>query len=253
MSTVFENSYLRESFMAKNGELILVPTPIAELGGHRSDLREILLHAWQSRAAIVVEDEKPARRRWRSWDLPREAIDDFILYNEHARSENLPKLLNILKEGRDIYLQSDGGMPGFCDPGRDLIYEAQSRGYKVSTTPFYNSLIPAVAMSGFTEGAFEFLSFPPREKQERSQFFQSLAQMTRNNKALAFMDTPYRLERVCQELLEVQWKKGRSQLIYLAMDINRDNFESFWGNLDQLQSFLHKAPPGKREFVCVID
>ena len=80
-----------------------------------------------------------------------------------------------------------------------------------------------------------------------------ISQMTKDEKALAFMDTPYRLERVCQELLEVQWKKGRSQLIYLAMDINRDNFESFWGNLDQLQSFLHKSPPGKREFVCVID
>lgn len=236
--------------MAKQGQLFLVPTPISELGGAREDLRKYLLEAWQSGGAIVIEDEKPARRRWRSWDLPREAIEDFIAYNEHARKENLPKLLDILKSGRNIYLQSDGGMPGFCDPGRDLIFEAQSRGIKVSTYHFYNSLIPAVAMSGFTEGAFKFLSFPPREKEERAKFFNDLA---KEDTTLALMDTPYRLERVCQELTEVNWSKGNKQLIYIAMDINREEFSSFWGNINDLRKLVNNKSLSKREFVCVIN
>ncbi len=236
--------------MARMGELILVPTPIDEVGGARTDLQDLLLKAWQEGSAIVVEDEKPARRRWRSWELPREAIEDFILYNEHARKENLPKLLEILKAGRDVYIQSDGGMPGFCDPGRDLIYEAQSRGFKVRCSYFYNSLIQAVAMSGFTEGEFNFLAFPPREKEERQNFFQK---MTQAKVTQAFMDTPYRLERVCEELISLNWPKGKNQYIYLAMDINRDEFDSFWGNLTDLERYLKNSPPGKREFVCVID
>ena len=235
---------------SKLGELILVPTPIDEVGGERSDLRSLLLKAWENGAAIVVEDEKPARRRWRSWDLPREAIDDFILYNEHARKENLPKLLEILRSGKDVYIQSDGGMPGFCDPGRDLIFEAQSQGIKVRCSAFYNSLIPAIAMSGFTEGEFSFLAFPPREKEERQDFLKNL---TKSKMTQAFMDTPYRLERVCEELISLNWPKGNKQRIYLAMDINREEFDSFWGTIAELEKFLKLSPPGKREFVCVID
>ncbi len=236
--------------MAKKGQLILIPTPISEVGGETLELKNLLLKAWESGAAIVVEDEKPARRRWRSWDLPREGISDFRTYNEHSRKEELPKLLELLKKGVDVYLQSDGGMPGFCDPGRDLIYEAQSRGIKVTCSAFYNSLIPAVAMSGFTEGEFQFLAFPPREKDERKQFFNDLA---KRDHTQVFMDTPYRLERVCQELLEVSWKSGKNQQVYLGMDINRDEFDSFWGNMNDLERYLKSTPPGKREFVCVIN
>lgn len=236
--------------MAKKGQLILVPTPIAEIGDETVELKNLLHQAWESGAAIVVEDEKPARRRWRSWDLPREAISDFITYNEHSRQEQLPQLIDLLKKGRDIYLQSDGGMPGFCDPGRDLIFEAHSRGISVTCTSFYNSLIPAVAMSGFTEGEFQFLAFPPRDKEERAQFFNSLGKCGHTQ---VFMDTPYRLERICEELIQVDWKRGRNQLIYLGMDINRDEFANFWGNITQLENFLKNSPPGKREFVCVID
>ena len=236
--------------MANLGQLVLVSTPISETGGADEDLKHLLLNAWKKGSVIVVEDEKPARRRWRSWDLPHEAIADFITYNEHSRKENLPKLIDLLKKGRDVYLQSDGGMPGFCDPGRDLIFEAQSKNIRVSCSAFYNSLIPAVAMSGFTEGEFQFLSFPPREKEQRAEFFKKMghSQVTQ-----AFMDTPYRLERVCEELLKTDWKKGKDQRIYIGMDINREEFSSFWGNMTDLDKLLKTNPPGKREFVCVID
>lgn len=236
--------------MAKKGTLFLAPTPIVEEGGAHAELIQTFANAYERADLIIVEDEKPARRRWRSWDLPREAIEDFILYNEHTREAEIKNIIAALKKGNDAYIQSDGGMPGFCDPGRDLVYACHEAGIPVRTLPFYNSLIPAVAMSGFTEGEFHFLGFPPRNKDERLQFFQKLA---KTQVTQLFMDTPYRLERVVEELCEVNWSRGaKKQMVFIAMDIGRDEESHFWGSVSDLQKKSKQGVFGKREFVFVI-
>ena len=108
--------------MNKNqGQLTLVPTSITEAGTLNEVLKETLKNAWKGGAGICVEDIKPGRRRWLKWGLPREAIEDLITYNEHSRDELDKKIVNELKQGKNFFLISDGGTPGFCDPGRSLV------------------------------------------------------------------------------------------------------------------------------------
>ena len=228
------------------GKLTLIPTSVTEEGELPPQVKERLEAAWKKGAGICVEDIKPGRRRWLKWGLPREAIDDFITYNEHTRSELDESILKEMGGGRDFYLVSDGGTPAFCDPGRSLVFHCHQAGLKVAMINCDNSLLPAVALSGFTEGAFHFHGFPPKDKEERHSFFSSLFN---SSETQVFMDTPYRLERVRQEIAKACPSKQRQRLHFVLMDIERSSEEYLWGSLDNLL----KAPElGKREFVWVL-
>lgn len=230
----------------KFGTLTLIPTSVTEEGSLTAELKSLLTEAWQNGAGICVEDEKPGRRRWLSWGLPREAIEDFITYNEHTRDSLDGDIASQLQRGRNFFLLSDGGTPGFCDPGRSLIYLCHQRKVPVRMINCANSLLPAVSLSGFTEGAFEFLGFPPKEKEDRSVFF---SEMFKKNTCQVFMDTPYRLKRVLQEMAEACPKNQMSREHFLLMDIERPSEEYLWGPLDKL---LGQKDLGKREFVWVL-
>ncbi len=228
--------------------LLLVSTPIAEEGTISEELKSRLLKAFEDGETLLIEDEKPARRRWRAWDLPREAIETFVPYNEHTRQELDSSLIQRLKSGEKMLLMSDGGTPGFCDPGRSLIEKCHQNRIKVSITESFNSLIPAVALSGFTEGAFEFHGFPPRDKEMRKSFFKKLFQ---SSSCSIFMDTPYRLDRVLDEVVFAsENSNAQSRRHAVVMDINRESEAILWGDLKGIKK---EAPLGKREFLWVVE
>jgi 16S rRNA (cytidine1402-2'-O)-methyltransferase len=230
----------------ENAKLVLVPTPIEEIGEIAESLKEELAAAFARGDCLVVEDPKPSRRRWIGWGLDRGAVDSFIHYNEHTRASLDSELLNQLKAGKSVYLMSDGGLPGFCDPGRSLIYGAHLAGIQVTMLAFPNSLLSAVTLSGFTEGAFEFYGFPPKDREQRKAFFKGLATKKGVN---AFMDTPYRLERVLEECLR---ELSSDAMVSLAMDIGRETERIIWGKSPKVLAKVLREKPGKREFVLVV-
>ena len=44
---------------------------------------------------------------------------------------------------------SDGGLPAFCDPGKELVAACHRNNVKVTSSPFQNSIVLALALSGF--------------------------------------------------------------------------------------------------------
>lgn len=227
------------------GKLVLVATPIEEMGELKAQTKDILLKACENSDAniIAVEDPKPARRRWLHWGLPRTTIEHFYYLNEHGQKESTSSLIEELRKGKNIFLLSDGGLPAFCDPGRALVYRCHEHNISVEATSFDNSLLLAIALSGFTEGPFSFLGFPPKEKEERLSFFRNLVQ---KKEVVSFMDTPYRLDRCLEEVSSAFKSKERKVLV--AMDLGRETYELLWCSSSQLMS----RSLGKREFVCVI-
>ena len=75
------------------GELILIPTPIQDDRPLESVAREMLLKDCLSTdVLILVEEHKIGRQRWLRWGLPREAIEKFILFNEHTQEKLTPDI-----------------------------------------------------------------------------------------------------------------------------------------------------------------
>jgi 16S rRNA (cytidine1402-2'-O)-methyltransferase len=232
--------------MKTNGILTLIPTPISEAGELEPVAFALLNKAASSsereNSIFVIEDLKPGRRRWLQFKLPRECVESFVLYNEHTASVVSKELLGQLQSGKNVFLMSDGGLPAFYDPGVELVRMCHQNHVRVTSTPFFNSVVLALALSGFNHKKFWFEGFLPLDGADRITVLKKLL----NEKHTSIlMDTPYRLKRVLEELVEA----GSSKKIFVAMDLNNE-FEEL--RLGSASSLLSTITDFKREFVLII-
>jgi 16S rRNA (cytidine1402-2'-O)-methyltransferase len=228
------------------GKLTLVPAPIDNVSKLTPEAFELLSSLDPVSDIVLIEDEKPARRRWINWGLDRSWIEHFIKFNEHTHSELVDELIGKLKSGKNIYMVSDCGLPAFCDPGRDLVEAAHSNGVQVTSTPFANSIVLALALSGFVHDQFWFQGFIPTSNPERQN---TLKKLLKDRNTSILMDTPYRLKKLIPELKELESNSKVSRQYCLAMDLNKENEQIVVGNIDKLL----KQCSEKKEFILIIN
>lgn len=231
------------------GTLTLIPTPIEELGQLEQTAKNLLLEratTYSSQSLFVIEDLKPGRRRWLHWGLPREIVEQFVLYNEHTAVEVAEQLVQKLKSGFNVYLMSDGGLPAFCDPGIELVDRCHQMAIKVTATPFPNSISLGLALSGFDHRRFIFEGFLPLDQEERKNRLLSAISFPAT---VVLMDTPYRLKKLLEELSQNMRSNNIVRPLFVAMDLNRDNEELLRGTADEL---LAKIKDFKREFILIL-
>lgn len=231
-----------------NGILTLIPTPISEKGELDQQAFQILFEAAtvaKENSIFVVEDAKPGRQRWIHFKLPREIIDSFVLYNEHTKNEAREHLLHELKKGKNVYIMSDGGLPAFCDPGRELVYACHKNNIRVTSAPFFNSVILTLALSGFPHERFMFEGFLPKDSDERMKTIKNV--LARKETSI-LMDTPYRLKRLLEEL-NVAWSGKTEKEVFLALSLGEPTERLLLGAPDKLLSQITEY---KQEFVLVV-
>lgn len=225
-------------------ELILVPTPISDDLPLETVAKEKLLEdALKENVTLLVEEHKVARQRWLKWGLPREAIDKFILFNEHTQDKIREDVLKLLKNGHRVYLLSDCGLPAFCDPGQVLVDACHKRHIKVTATPFPNSISLAIALSGFSHDRFMFSGFVPVKDPERTLW---MKKELKNNDTMVWMETPYRLHKILEELAKLTPERE----LFLGMDLGHSTESLLRGKANFILSRLKEGE--KREFVLVV-
>lgn len=231
------------------GQLILIPTPLKE----NLALEPVALALLQEIAAdphalILVEELKVARQRWLKWGLPRESIERFMAFNEHTFEAQEKDILAKLKSGARAVLMSDGGLPAFCDPGQALVDRCHSSQIKVTSTPFANSISLAVALSGFSHQRFYFAGFLPQKDPERAQ---SLAQVWQRAETQILMETPYRRQKLLEELLKARPASMKNRRIFMALELNSPSELLIRGELETVMQKTHTLE--KLEFVLMLD
>lgn len=225
-----------------NANLILIPTPIDDESPLEPIARELLLkHALEENSIVLVEEHKTCRRRWLNWGLPREAIEKFVLYNEHTRNELNPKIISMLQLGKVAFLMSDCGLPAFCDPGTSLVALCHETQLKVTSTPFANSIALAVSLSGIPHDRFIFEGFVAKG----SERLQDLKRIMRQGEVSVLMDTPYRMKKLLEELAAINGNREA----FLAMDLNAKSEHLIKGSLSEIAK---KAPDEKKEFILIL-
>lgn len=76
---------------------------------------------------VAVEDTRHSLRLLNHLEIEKTLIS----YHEHNRMKAGPQLIEKLKEGKNIALISDAGMPGISDPGEDLVKLAIEAGIEM--------------------------------------------------------------------------------------------------------------------------
>lgn len=228
------------------GKLVLIPTPIDnESPLNPKTLEQLKTAALNESWQVVVEEHKAARRRWIHWGLPREAIDQFMLYNEHSSLKDTQDLLSKLHNGTNIALMSDAGLPAFCDPGQQLVKSCHQENILVTSAPFENSVALALALSGIDHSEFYFAGFLPKEKTELQLKIKTLLT---NKLTTILMDTPYRLKKTLDLLAEEAEKLKFNREVFLAMDLNKAEEKLIYTDMKRLKNLACN----KQEFILVL-
>ena len=221
----------------------MIPTPIDDTSPLEGVAKSLCEKAFEGNDIICVEELKEGRRRWIRFGLPKDAIEDFVLYNEHTRDIECENLIGLLKRGKNVLLMSDCGLPAFCDPGVELVNRCHENQIKVTSTPFSNSISLAVALSGFDHSRFIFEGFLSPKSDIRSK---ELKRILNEKSVSILMDTPYRMKKLISELSEINpYREG-----FLAMELNQPEEKLLRGTLKYLNDSIEKE---KKEFILVLN
>ena len=145
---------------------------------------------------VVSEDTRKTGNMMKHFEISKPQIS----FYEQNEKKNLPRILGLLREGRDIALVSNAGTPAVSDPGFTLVRAALQEDIAVSAVPGPTALIMALVLSGLPVHAFTFRGFPPRKSAARRRF---LAVDAASPHTLIFYESPYRLAAFLQDALVV--------------------------------------------------
>ncbi|HEV8690727.1 MAG TPA: SAM-dependent methyltransferase, partial [Ideonella sp.] len=110
-------------------------------------------------------------------------------------------LLAPTRQGHDVGLLSDAGLPAVADPGAALVAAAHAQGVMVEPLAGASSLTMALAASGLNGQRFAFEGYLPQQAVERQQRVRELEQRSRREgQTQLVIETPYRNEALLQAL-----------------------------------------------------
>lgn len=183
----------RDRAGAATGRLILAAAPI----GQPADASGRLARALEETPVIAAEDTRRLRRLAAALGVT--VAGRVISYYEAVEAARAPALIEALRNGEDVLLITDAGMPAISDPGYRLTGEAIAAGAEVTALPGPSAVTTAVAVAGLPSDRFCFEGFPPRKAGERARAFAALAGERRT---MVFFESPRRLAQSLAGLAE---------------------------------------------------
>jgi len=205
------------------GQLFIVATPI----GNLEDLTFRALKTLKKVNHIACEDTRRTRKILTKYNLKKILIS----YFQPKERQKIPKIINLLKEGKDVALVSDAGTPGISDPGFLLIREAIAQGFKVIPIPGVSAATTALSAAGLPTHRVLFIGFPPPKREAIKKLLQSL-----KNEAgtLVFYIPPRKLALFCQFIQEVLGERP----VVIARELTKIHEEFLRGTPEELLPLL---------------
>jgi len=208
--------------------LILAAIPLGNPGDASSRLKEAIITA----DFIAAEDSRRFGRLCAELGITYDAkIYSFFEGNENERLE---PLLAILKEGKDLLVVSDAGMPGISDPGYRLTREAIAAGIPIRVLPGPSAVTTALLFSGLPTDRFCFEGFLPRTSGARITALEKLASEERT---MIFFEAPHRLLESLQDCVTVL---GADRLGAICREMTKTYEETIRGSLAELTTWAQE-------------
>lgn len=156
--------------------LYLVGTPI----GNLSDITERALKTLEEVDYIACEDTRHSGLMLNRFGIKK----PLIAYYKHKEQEASQKILSLLKQGKNIALISDAGMPVISDPGSVIVKAAREENCEICIIPGPSAVVSAASLAGIS-GGFVFLEFLAEKTKDRV------------NQLAPFIDSPIPLIIYC--------------------------------------------------------
>ena len=207
------------------GILNVVSTPI----GNLEDISTRAIATLTNSDIIVAEDTRHTKKLLNHYN-----ISAFIIsYFEHNKHQQIPKILNFLKDGKSISLVSDAGTPGISDPAYRLVRQAINENIKIQSVPGASSILAALIPSGLTTDRFIFEGFLPPKKGRKK----ILDDLSKFDGTVIFFENPKRLHRTLNDILVSFGERPcvlARELTKIHEEFLRDNISNMISNIDNI-------------------
>jgi len=168
--------------------LYIVATPIGNLAEITFRAVEVLNNV----CYILCEDTRNSIKLLNHYSIKKQLIS----YHKFNEKERLDTVITHLKEGKDIALISDSGMPCVSDPGNILINECIAQDLPYTVISGASALINAFVLSGYNP-PFSFLGFLPAKLKDGKKLLTIYKNVSG---CLIFYLSPHNIEKIFEFL-----------------------------------------------------
>jgi 16S rRNA (cytidine1402-2'-O)-methyltransferase len=173
-----------------SGTLYVVSTPI----GNLDDITLRAVKVLTEVDYIACEDTRQTLKLLNHFEIHKSLIS----YHQHSKISKIDKIIELLKDEKNIAAVSDAGTPGISDPGEVLISKALEEGIEVVPIPGATAVITALTASGITAKEFVFMGFLPNKKGRQTK----LKEIAGEKRTIVLYESPHRIKKLLKELLE---------------------------------------------------
>jgi 16S rRNA (cytidine1402-2'-O)-methyltransferase len=225
----------QESFRNNKNSLYLVSTPI----GNLSDITYRAIEVLKQVDIIFAEDTRHSKILLDHYGINKKTFS----YFDHNEIVSGDKILNYLKEGKEVALISDAGTPGISDPGYLIAKEAIKEGFNVVSIPGVSALLAALVVSGLALQPFTFIGFLPRKESEKKA---ALEIYKYRKETIIIYEAPTRINNTLKTIYDILGNRK----IALAREMTK-KYETIYRGY--LSAFIDAEIVLKGEFVIIIE
>ncbi|MGI5912673.1 MAG: 16S rRNA (cytidine(1402)-2'-O)-methyltransferase [Syntrophomonadaceae bacterium] len=211
------------------GKLFICATPI----GNLEDASIRLLKTLRKVDIIVCEDTRHTLKLLNHYKIKKTLFS----YHKFSKPEKEDNIIEMIKEGKDIALVSDAGMPAISDPGERLVAKAIDAGIQLEVIPGPSALISALALSGLNTASFVFEGFLPSRRAKRRQ---QLEKLREEHRTIILYEAPHRLLACLEDIKAIM---GEGRRIVLAREITKIHEEIKRGSVEEIYTHFSLNPP----------
>lgn len=219
--------------------LYVVATPI----GNLEDMTPRAVRILSSVDLVAAEDTRHSAKLFSHFGI----VTRMLAVHEHNEREQVPRLIEFLKEGKSIAFITDAGTPLVSDPGFPLVRAARVAGIPVVPVPGACAAIAALSAAGLPSDRFVFEGFPPARDVPRRSLFEGLRNESRT---LVFYESPH---RIVESLVAMADVFGPTREATVARELTKQ-FETIrGGTLGELTEWIRGDEDQQRgEFVVLV-
>ncbi len=218
-----------------NGKLYLVATPI----GNLEDITLRAINVLKNVDLIAAEDTRHTLKLLNHLEISKPMIS----CHRHNENEKSNKIIEKLKEGKNIAIVSDAGTPGISDPGEEVVKEAIKENIRIIPIPGACAAINALIVSGIDTKEFYFLGFLPLNKKLRKE---KLNEIKNINKTIILYEAPHKILNTINDLENIL----ENRQVVFAREITKIHEEFIRGTIKEIKEKIENP---KGEFVIIIE
>ncbi len=224
----------QKSFVDSKPTLFLVATPI----GNLDDITYRAVKTLQDVDVIFCEDTRVSQKLLKHYNIEKPLFP----YHDHNKEISGEKIVTHLKEGHNVALISDAGMPLISDPGYYVIQDVIAEDFHVVSIPGPSAVLTAISVSGLVPHPFIFYGFLDSKTTKRKKQLKSLENYPQT---LVFYESPHRIQKTIADIDEVL---GERKLV-LARELTKKFEEVIRGTTRSLQDLEEL----KGEMVLIVE